>query len=347
MKIWQAAGIVITVAGMAAGGWYFKYGRERWADPKGAALNKTELNLTRYDFNELKKRGGIASDIQILGSIPEIEKRRKACKGETCLTKNEAKSFETHEISFESEGRKISGMMNLPLTVESRKRPAIIMIRGYADRPGYYVGFGSYKAADKLAANGYVTVSLDFLSYGHSDQESMDLLEARFEKVVSTLDLIESVKKLPYVDPNKIGIWAHSNGGQIALSVLEVTGDNYPTTLWAPMTNPFPESVLDTANGLDDNGKLVVKTIADFEKHYDSRRYAFENYYDWVRAPVQIHQGTADAWCKVDWQQNVVNKLREFGQTANLYIYQGDDHNFGKSWKELVGRDLVWFKEKL
>lgn len=35
-----------------------------------------------------------------------------------------------------------------------------------------------------------------------------ECLEARFEKPVD-LDLIESVKKMKYVDPDKIGIWAH------------------------------------------------------------------------------------------------------------------------------------------
>ena len=31
-----------------------------------------------------------------------------------------------------------------------------------------------------------------------------------------------------------------------------------------------------------------------FLQHYDGRRYAFENYYSWINAPILIQQGTAD-----------------------------------------------------
>jgi alpha-beta hydrolase superfamily lysophospholipase len=133
--------------------------------------------------------------------------------------------------------------------------------------------------ADELARNGFVTVSLDFLGFGLSDQESTDILEARFEKPVSVLDLIESVKSLDFVDPEKIGIWAHSNGGQIAISVLEITQKNYSTVLWAPMTNPFPQSVLETMDD-SEGGKIVKQKIADFEQDYDSKLYSIDNFYE-------------------------------------------------------------------
>jgi dipeptidyl aminopeptidase/acylaminoacyl peptidase len=150
------------------------------------------------------------------------------------------------------------------------------------------------------------------------------------------------VKNLPWVDKSKIGIWAHSNGGQIALSVLEISDWDYPTVLWAPMTNPFPKSVLDTASDLDDGGKLVIKAIADFEASYDSRRYAFENYYDWIRAPILILQGTADEWCKVEWQEEVVNNLVRLGKKADLRVYNGDDHNLKNNWQEAVEETKKW-----
>ena len=127
------------------------------------------------------------------------------------------------------------------------------------------------------------------------------------------------------------------------MSTLEVTGGNYPTTLWAPMTSPFPQSVIETI----DASSLVKETIAEFQKHYDARRYAFENYYEWIKAPVLIQQGTADVWCKVDWQQGVVDKLNANKKQAELVVYPGDDHNLKKSWDEAVARDLEFFGDKL
>lgn len=201
-------------------------------DPKGtknSVLKKVpDRNsgyLAKYNFENLKKRENKKSEIRKVGETLVVDEARKE------LTKRgdlEGKNFdfETWAITFESNGKKISGMMNLPKGYKNKKSPAIIMIRGFADNEGYFIGSGSWKAADELARNGFVTVSLDFLGFGLSDQESTDILEARFEKPESVLDLIESVKGLNFVDSEKVGIWAHSNGGQIAISVLEATSKN-------------------------------------------------------------------------------------------------------------------------
>jgi dipeptidyl aminopeptidase/acylaminoacyl peptidase len=113
--------------------------------------------------------------------------------------------------------------------------------------------------------------------------------------------------------------------------------------LWAPMTNAFPQSILDTASELEDGGKAVLAAISEFEKYYDPRRYAFENYYDWIQAPILIQQGTADTQVKVDWQQEVAAELNGKGKQAELLIYNGDDHNLKKSWDEAVEKDLEFY----
>lgn len=299
--------------------------------PRGKEKQTVNLNLEKYDFDSLRNYQGQASEIKIGGTIPEIELRRK-----------EAVDFSTREISFTSDGKKVSGMINY-YPERSSLSKVIIMIRGYAEKEGYYPGSGSWRVADQLAKQGYTTISLDFLGYGNSDNESTDGLEARFHKVNEVLDLIASVKKLPWVDKNNIGIWAHSNGGQIALSVLEVTGENYPTVLWAPMTQTFPKSVLETI----ETDSPVRAMIEEFEKHYDARRYAFENYYEWIQAPILIQQGTSDDQVKVEWQEKVTERLRVLGKKVELVRYEGDDHNLSKSWNEAVARSIEFFKNMI
>ncbi len=302
--------------------------------------------LAQYNFENLRKRESEASKITIVQESTILEEARKnvlKTYAEEGITKES--NFKSYEITFESNGKTISGMMNIPMTASSQKMPAIIMIRGYAESAGYFVGSGSWKAADELARNGFVTVSIDFLGYGMSDDESKDILEARFEKPVGVLDLIESVKSLGYVDGSKIGVWSHSNGGQIAISILEITGRNYPTTLWAPMTNPFPQSVLETMDD-SENGKIVKQKIYDFEEDYDAKLYSIDNFYDWIQAPILIHQGTADVWCDVEWQETVVNALKNLGKEAELDIRQGTDHNMKESWDEVIEMDIEFFKEK-
>ena len=303
--------------------------------------------LAKYNFENLRKRENKASKISKIGQVLVVEEARQIVVDkylEEGIKKEN--NFESKAISFESNGKKISGMMNLPEGYKDKKLPVIIMIRGFADSEGYFIGSGSWKAADELARNGFMTISLDFLGFGLSDQESTDILEARFEKPVSVLDLIESVKDLDYVDGEKIGIWAHSNGGQIAISVLEITGKNYPTVLWAPMTNPFPKSVLETVDDESEGSLMVKKKIEDFEKEYDSKLYSIDNFYSWINSPILIHQGTEDFWCEVKWQQNLQKELKKLGKEVTLDIRKGDDHNLKQSWDEVIKMDIEFFKDK-
>lgn len=325
--------VLLGVGGYFGWQWYW----ER-IDPKGLSGISLNLDLQKYDFDSLRKRGGVVSEIEILGEIKEVEARRK-----------EKVNFTTREIRFKSDGKWVSGMINMPIDVGTRHGvflPVIIMIRGYAEKAGYYPGSGTWRVADELAKEGYATISLDFLGYGNSDVESTDVLEARFHKVIQVTDLIESVKALPWVDRSRIGIWAHSNGGQISLSVLEVTGEKYPTVLWAPMTNPFPQSLIDTADEGEQRDKAIA-FVNSFLKYYDGRRYAFENYYDWIEAPILIQQGTKDIWCKVEWQEDLQDKLKKMGKSVDLVVYDRADHNMIPKWTEAVEEGVGWFNFNL
>lgn len=353
--------VVLALVGGGYGIFWWRWevkspnGQER--PPRQTGQAKSARTLEKYDFDSLRKRGGRVSEIIIgcpdalrymghlrdTGCPPQRAGLRQGLDG-VGLRRKEKIDFESKQFSFESEGKKITGMINYRL---GKKSPAVVMIRGYVDKEGYYSGSGTWRVADELAKEGFVTVSIDFLGFGGSDGESVDMLEARFEKAPAVMDLIASVKTLDFVDAEKIGIWAHSNGGQIAISVLEALGERIPTVLWAPMTNPFPKSVLDTADDLDDGGRMVKKAIREFEKKYDSRRYSFENYYDWVNASIVIHQGTGDYWCKMDWQVEVISELVKRGKEASLRVWPGDDHNLSKNWEEIVAEDVIFFKKQL
>jgi uncharacterized protein len=350
-------GILILFVGIGYGIGVLVNQKTEWLSPVGSTslkLRQTEEEtkvkntgyLAQYNFENLRKRENKVSKIKIVGeSVILDEARENVLKEYEKEGIKKENNFKSYEIIFESNGKTISGMLNIPMTPMSNKMSAIIMIRGYAENEGYFVGSGSWKAADELARNGFVTVSLDFLGYGLSTGESKDILEARFEKPVGVLDLIESVKALDFVDGTKIGIWSHSNGGQIAISILQITSQNYPTVLWAPMTNPFPASVLETMDD-SENGKIVKQKIADFEKEYDSKLYSIDNFYEWINAPILIHQGTADVWCKVKWQQDLQKRFKKLGKEVELDIRQGNDHNLKQSWDEVIKMDIEFFKNK-
>jgi len=256
-------------------------------------------------------------------------------------------------FSFSSDGKKVTGQLNVPSTTD--KLPAIIMLRGYVDPNIYQAGIGTKPAAAVFAANGFATFAPDFLGYGGSDPPDSDVFAARLEHPVTVLNLIASVKALDYIDPNNIFIWGHSNGGQIALSVLEISKASYPTTLWAPVSKGFPYNILYYTDESDDYGKALRHELAKFETTYNTDLFSIHRYFDRINAPVQIHQGGTDDAVPMDWSNQLVDTLNTIkdsttsGQFLDVtyYKYPASDHNLRPDWNTVVARDLDFFRSHL
>ncbi len=274
-----------------------------------------EKPLEKYSFENLKKRGGKGSEIKV----------------ET-----------DHFFSYTSENRKITGLVNIPQG--SGNFPVIVMLRGYIDKEIYQTGMGTQRASEFFAEHGFLTLAPDFLGYGGSDMPPDNVWEERFLKSVAVLDLIASVKSLPQADPTKIRLWGHSNGGMIALSVLEISQENYPTTLWAPVSQFFPYDILYYTDEFDDKGKALRQSLAEFEKDYDINKYSFDEHLDWIQAPILIHQGTEDESIPVKWSDNLVARLKKLEKEVDYYLYPGADHNLKGAWQTVVQRDLQFFQ---
>jgi len=142
-------------------------------------------------------------------------------------------------------------------------------------------------------------------------------------------------------------IWGHSNGGQIAITILEVTKKSIPATLWAPVTKPFPYSILYYTDESSDKGKFIRSELAEFEKLYDVEKYSLDNYITNIDAVLQIHQGTADDAVPADWTDGFVQDLEEEEIDVTYYKYQGADHNLRPSWDTVVERDYNFIVENL
>ncbi len=262
----------------------------------------------------------------------------------------------TYHFYFFDGEKKVSGLLNAPKAAGTY--PVVVMFRGYVDKEIYSPGIGTQHVAEFFAKNGFITLAPDFLGYGSSDPMSNDSLESRFQTYTTALSLLASLGNLnaalPAVqsglkaDTDKVAIWAHSNGGQIAITALEVTGRKIPTTLWAPVTHPFPESVLFFADDMDDGGAYLRGIVADFVQKYNPRLYSPPQYLMWIKAPIQLHQGTADDAVPLQWSNTFADRMDSLGKDLTYFIYTNEDHNFAKgSWTQVVLRDLQFFRKNL
>ena len=311
--------------------WFWPKEKKLFLSPEGKWSFEAKP-LQKYSFPELRKRVFQPDGIWVEGDPTSL----KASLG--------ASTF-----YYWVDGRKVSGQIHQPREQAPEGGwPVVIMIRGYVDREIYQSGIGTQRAAEYFANNGFITLAPDFFGYGESDMPPDNSLEERFLCPIEVLQLIASVKSLPNANADKISIWGHSNGGQIALSVLEISGKKYPTSLWAPVSKPFPYSILYYTDEYDDYGKALRKLVAGFDVQYDANEFSIHNYYDWIgEAPIQIHQGTADEAVPLKWSEVLEKTLNDKGKIVKLYVYPNADHNLAggeNSWNLAVQRSLEWFK---
>lgn len=324
-------GLVVAVVGF----WGFREFRNKgWLSPIGSKVEvEKEKPLVKYEMERLKERGGIGSEIVL---------EREICK---------SPGFTSYLFSYKSEGRKITGLANIPNICSKpgleRQCTVIVMLRGWVDLEMYETGIGTQRAGEVFAQNGYITLAPDYLGYGESDMPPDNVWEERFLRNVSIIDLLSSIPSLSQVDPDRIGIWGHSNGGLSALTVLEITGRNYPTSLWAPVSRFFPYDILYYTWEYDDKGKTLRKSLAGFEAEYDVDKYSFDEYLDWISVSIQLHQGASDPYIPVSWSESLVKRLKELGNEVKYYTYLGAGHQMEGSWDLVVQRDLKFFREKL
>jgi uncharacterized protein len=286
--------------------------------------------LEKYSFPNLKARTAQASEIKLESVLFEDPQ------------------YTAYLFSFITEDHRMTGQLNVPKTATpSAGFPVILMIRGYVDKATYQTGLGTKPAAAVYAKNGFVTVAPDYFGHGGSDDPPISVMGERVRRPLNTLDLIASLNSLSFVDHDRLGLWGHSNGGQLALSILEITGRPLPTTLWAPVTKPFPFSILFFTDEHSDQGKALRKTVATFETDYDVFDYSIDRHISDITAPIQLHQGTNDEAVPYRWSSDFVQSMKKIDKDIVFYTYSNADHNLRPGWDTVVARDLDFFAAKL
>ncbi|MBU0974275.1 hypothetical protein KKD03_01075 [Patescibacteria group bacterium] len=335
----------------------------------------TSFPLLTYSIPNLRTKEYIPSKIKLEKLISEEE------------------LYASYIFSYTTLGKKMTGQINIPDKITAspiQKHSAIIMIRGYVPEEIYKTGVGTQSASAVFANNGYITIALDFFGFGESDPEPTDTWQARFEKPIIIIELLKSLelngiptaivetKEKPTnlssnLKIDNVGIWAHSNGGQIALTTLEILDESIPTTLWAPVTVSFPYSILYFSDELEDEGKEQREWIAMFEEKYDVFDFSLTQHLDLLQGPIQIQHGDADDAALIYWSEEFAKKIEhensrrtEFQENYDsiatdsaktsinnsiidltFHKYKNTNHNMVPNWNTVIARDLQFFNKYL
>lgn len=316
--------VLCLLAGALGGYWVGTHKQEALKSPAARVIPRP---LEKYTYDNLARRGGIASEVKFENTIKEEE------------------GFTSYQFSFMTEGKKVTGQMNVPNG--TGPFPTILMFRGYVDPDEYKTGAGTAPSARVYANNGFLTFAPDFLGHGGSDARVEGQIAARLENYTTALDALASLQNVKEADKENIFIWGHSNGGHLAVATLEMSGSEIPTTLWAPVTAPFPYSSLFFSDELSDKGKQLRRDLAKFEELYDVFKFSLDNYTDWIKGPIQLHQGTADIEVPRHWSDEFVKTLKKKEKDVTYFIYPGTDHNMRPGWDTVAARDMMFFRKHI
>jgi alpha-beta hydrolase superfamily lysophospholipase len=135
------------------------------------------------------------------------------------------------KVSFSSEGVDCAGLLGIPAAAAGERHPAIVL--------GH--GFGVLKEslideAEFLTAAGFLTLAIDYRSFGESGGEPRGSLFP-LNEVEDFRNAISWLQRRDDVDPDRIGIWGASFGGGVVMMTAALDRRVRAVVAMAPIVN--------------------------------------------------------------------------------------------------------------
>jgi dipeptidyl aminopeptidase/acylaminoacyl peptidase len=270
-------------------------------------------------------------------------------------------NYQRYTASYYSDGLKIYGLLTIP---DSPNRPAggwpvIIFNHGYIP-PDTYKTTERYVAyVDAFAKNGYIVFKPDYRGNGNSDGQPEG---AYYSPAYATdvLNAVAALKQYKDANPQKIGMWGHSMGGNITLRDLVVdTTDIKAAVIWGGVVGSYddlmnnwqrkvryqpPARELALRNNYRQRLTDTYGTPSSNPEFWNSVDPAY--FLVDITTPIQLHTGGNDEEVPVDFSVKLFQKLQALGKSVEYYNYPGGDHNISSPNFSLAMRRTLNFFDK-
>ncbi|MFP4557444.1 MAG: S9 family peptidase [Bacteroidales bacterium] len=218
-----------------------------------------------------------------------------------------------------SEGVELNGYMIKPLNFDKDKQYPVMMYQ--------YSGPGSQQVVDRysvgwdeyLASEGYLVVCVDGRGTGGRGEEfkKMTYGQLGFYESIDQIEAGKYLQSLPYVNPNRIGIWGWSYGGymsslclfkapdvfSMAIAVAPVTNWRYYDTIYTERYMGLPQ---DNPSGYDDNSPI--------------------NFVDGLEGKLLLVHGSGDDNVHVQNVFEMAEELVQADKQFDMMIYKDRNH---------------------
>lgn len=221
-------------------------------------------------------------------------------------------NFTSYIISYTSDNLKIYAAMNIP--DGNGPFPVILLNHGYYNTQSFQTGDGTSGMATILANQGYITLASDYRGHGRSEGKGGG---HQPEYAIDVLNLLASTKNIEKTNPNRIGMWGHSMGGEVSLRTIEATDQIKAVVLWAP-----------TLGGGHSTDSSLIDNL------------------EYIETPISLHQGLLDTEVDPETSVRLSDALKKEGKQLEYFEYDGQDHNFQNLGWDLISKRTLEFYDK-
>lgn len=218
-----------------------------------------------------------------------------------------------------SEEVELYGYMVKPLNFDENQKYPVLMYQ--------YSGPGSQSVIDRwrigwdeyLATQGYIVVCVDGRGTGGRGETFKKITYGQlgFYETIDQIEAAKYLQKLPYVEPNRIGIWGWSYGGymsslclfkgadvfSMAIAVAPVTNWRYYDTIYTERFMGLPQV---NASGYDDNSPI--------------------NHVEKLNGKLLLIHGTGDDNVHVQNSIELAEKLIQAEKQFTMMLYPDKNH---------------------
>lgn len=252
-------------------------------------------------------------------------------------------NYQRYIASYRSDGLKIYALMTVPNGDKPATGwPVIVFNHGYI-QPSQYRTTERYVAyQDALARAGYITFKSDYRGNGSSEGTPSGHFAPGY--TFDVLNAVGSLKKYPDADPNRIGMWGHSLGGEITLRAMVISQDIKAGVIWAGTVAPPSEQLGMWGAGSHATGGPLGQLTQQYGTPEENPEFwaslSATSYLDYLSGPVQLHHGEADGEVPLSWSRALFDALNQAGKVAEFYTYPGNDHNISQGFDLAMQRTI-------
>lgn len=247
----------------------------------------------------------------------------------------ETDAYTRYAVTYRSATTTVSGVLLRPRG--PGPFPGIVLNHGYIEPSVYVTGQGLAREQDALARDGFVVLHTDYRGHAGGDPAGSLERESRLGYTRDAVNAVDALRKLAYVDPDRMAMLGRSMGGGVTMGALVA----HPGLVDAAVIYASVSSdVRDNLRRFTEPGRPAAAgelyrrfgTPQESPEFYDG--LSPRTYFDRITEPVLSLHGSRDATCPPQWARDTQRAMRRAGVDSRLRFFEGEDHAFYDRWQD-------------